>query len=137
MATHSATSATPRRRRIRAHRLAIYLILIVFAIFYLLPVYLIVITGLKQYNSNLYAMWDFPPILSFEDCTNPYFFCFDGFYAAWFGSEAVIGMGQAFTNSLFMTIFIAGVLFIIIGSLFRGANWEFVYPWNLPLPGGH
>ena len=40
-------------------------------------------------------------------------------------------------ESLFMTIFIAGVVFIIIGSLFRGADWEFIYPWNLPTGGGH
>ena len=52
-------------------------------------------------------------------------------------SGVYFGKERLLENSLFMTIFIAGVLFIIIGSLFRGANWEFVYPWNLPIPGGH
>ena len=122
------TITKPRQRRFNAGRLAIYLILIVIAFFYILPVYLIIITGLKQYNSNLYAMWDLPPILSLEDCTNPYFFCFDGFYAAWFGSEAVIGMGQAFTNSVIMAV-PATIISTALGSL-KGyilSKWKFKY----------
>ena len=49
----------------------------------------------------------------------------------YFGKERIL------ENSLFMTLFIASIVFIIIGSLFRGANWQFVYPWNLPVAGGH
>ena len=51
-------------------------------------------------------------------------------------SGVYFGKERLLENSLFMTICIAGVLFIIIGSLFRGANWEFVYPW-ISTVGGH
>ena len=127
MAAH-APSSKPRRWHFSVGRFSIYLILIFFAFFYILPVYLIVLTGLKEYNSNLYAMWDLPPIMSFDDCTNPYFFCFDGFYAAWFGSAAVIGMGQAFVNSLIMTV-PATILSTILGSVngYILAKWKFKY----------
>lgn len=127
MATHTLTPPKPRTRFTFA-RVVIYAILILFAVFYVIPVYLIVITGLKQYNSNLYTMWDFPPIFSIADCTNSYFFCFDGFYAAWFGSEAVIGMGQAFWNSVKMTL-PATIISTILGSLngYILAKWKFKY----------
>jgi len=128
MTTQAMIPAKSQRRHFKIGRFVIYFILIVFAVFYILPVYLIVLTGLKQYNSNLYAMWDLPPIISFADCTNPYFFCFDGFYAAWFGSQAVIGMGQAFMNSVTMTI-PATILSTLLGSLngYILAKWKFKY----------
>jgi glucose/mannose transport system permease protein len=128
MATHSIAAAKARRRQLSFGRLIIYLILILFCVFYILPVYLIILTGLKEYNSNLYTMWELPPILSFTDCTNPYIFCFDGFYAAWFGSQAVIGMGQAFWNSLRMTI-PATIISTFLGSIngYILAKWKFKY----------
>ncbi len=39
-------------------------------------------------------------------------------------------------NLIFLGIFIGMVVLIIIGTYFRGPNWAFVYPWDLPV-GGH
>ena len=100
MATQSMTAVPKPRFRLKIGRIVIYLILLSFSFFYILPVYLILITSFKQYTDiNLYRMWEFPPLLFLNECTNPLLFCFDSFYEAWFGSAAVIGMGQAFFNS--------------------------------------
>jgi glucose/mannose transport system permease protein len=104
-------------------------LLLSFSVFYILPVYLILITSFKQYvDIDLYRMWELPPLLSLPNCTNAFIFCFDSFYEAWFGSEAVIGMGQAFTNSLILTI-PSTILSTILGSLngYILAKWKFKY----------
>src|SRR6185295_14163631 len=105
MATQTITSSKPRAP-FKFGRLIIYLILISISVFYILPVYLILTTSLKRYTdiNSLYSMWELRPLFSQGNCTNPLLFCFDSFYEAWFGSTAVIGMGQAFTNSVAMTI---------------------------------
>ncbi|MBD3419643.1 MAG: DUF4405 domain-containing protein [Chitinivibrionales bacterium] len=54
-----------------------------------------------------------------------------GISGKWFGKERIL------ENSIFLTIFASMFVLIIIGSLFRGANWEFVYPWNLHSGGVH
>jgi len=41
----------------------------------------------------------------------------------WFARERLLA------NSLFMTFAVVNVALIIIGTFFRGANWEFVSPW--------
>jgi len=41
----------------------------------------------------------------------------------WFAKERLLA------NSLFMTFAVINVILIIIGTFFRGANWEFVSPW--------
>ena len=128
MATQTVSAPRPRRR-FQVGRLLIYTVLIVFALFYILPVYLILITSFKQYSDiNLYRMWAAPPIINLPNCTNAFVFCFDSFYEAWFGSEAVIGMGQAFTNSLIMTI-PATVISTVLGSLngYILSKWKFKY----------
>ncbi len=128
MATQSIASPKPRSK-FKISRLIIYLVLIGFSIFYILPVYLILITSFKQYTDiNLYTMWEFPPLLTLDACTNPFIFCFDSFYEAWFGSSAVIGMGQAFYNSVFMTI-PATLLSTALGSIngYLLAKWKFKY----------
>ncbi len=117
------------RPRLTLPRLAIYAVLLIFAGFYILPVYLILITSFKQYTDiNLYTMWNFPPIFTLDNCTNGFIFCFDSFYEAWFGSEAVIGMGQAFYNSVVLTI-PATLLSTVLGSLngYILAKWKFPY----------
>ncbi len=128
MATQTVRVAKPRFR-FKFSRLIIYLILISFAVFYLLPVYLILITSLKQYvDIDIYRMWDLPPVLILDNCTNGFIFCFDSFYEAWFGSEAIIGMGQAFVNSLKMAI-PATLLSTILGSMngYILSKWKFKY----------
>lgn len=49
----------------------------------------------------------------------------------WFARERLL------ENSLFLTITLLMLVLIIVGTLFRGANWEFVYPWIAPAAGGH
>jgi len=41
----------------------------------------------------------------------------------WFARERLLA------NSLFMTFVVVNVVLIIIGTFFRGPNWEFVSPW--------
>ncbi|RME98193.1 MAG: carbohydrate ABC transporter permease [Chloroflexi bacterium] len=132
------TTSTRRRRHFSMTRIIIYAVLIMMSFFYLLPVYLILITSFKQYTDiNLYRMWDFPPLFNLPNCTNPALFCFDSFYEAWFGSEAVIGMGQAFFNSVIMTI-PATIISTVLGSLngYILSKWKFkgadvVFPFVL------
>ena len=41
----------------------------------------------------------------------------------WFAQERLLA------NTLFMTFAVINVVLIVIGTFFRGANWEFVSPW--------
>jgi quinol-cytochrome oxidoreductase complex cytochrome b subunit len=41
----------------------------------------------------------------------------------WFAKERLL------PNSLFMTFAVVNVVLMVIGTFFRGANWEFVSPW--------
>jgi glucose/mannose transport system permease protein len=125
----AAKAATKPRFHFRFARLFIYLILLSFSIFYIVPVYLIIITSFKQYTDvDLYRMWDLPPLLTLPNCTNPLIFCFDSFYEAWFGGTDVIGMGQAFMNSLTMAV-PATILSTVLGSLngYILSKWKFKY----------
>ena len=85
----------PIVRRMGFRRILIYIILLTFSVFYILPVFLILITSFKQYaDVDIYRMWDLPPVWQLDNCTNAYIFCFDSFYEAWFSEHAVtIGMG--------------------------------------------
>ncbi|HAZ14490.1 MAG: hypothetical protein A2X86_00335 [Bdellovibrionales bacterium GWA2_49_15] len=49
----------------------------------------------------------------------------------WFHRQRIL------ENSLFLTIFISMLILIIIGTFFRGPNWAFIYPWDVPVSGGH
>ena len=107
-------------------RLAIYLFLILFAIFYLLPIYVLLITGMKSFAEvNLYKMWDLPATFSL-----------DSFAKAWFGSEAegFRGLSGNFWNSVQLAVS-ATILSALLGSMngyvlskwkFRGSNTLFM-----------
>ncbi len=107
-------------------RLVIYLLLIFFAIFYLLPIYALLITGLKSFAEvNLYKMWDLPATFSL-----------DSFAKAWFGSQAegFRGLSNNFLNSVELAV-PATLLSALLGSMngyvltkwkFRGANTLFL-----------
>lgn len=41
----------------------------------------------------------------------------------WFAGERILA------NTLFLTFVVVNVIFIVIGTFFRGPNWEFVLPW--------
>jgi glucose/mannose transport system permease protein len=128
MATQLITSQKSRFQ-FKWTRFFIYALLLSFSIFYILPVYLIILTSFKQYSDiDLYRMWELPPLWTLPNCTNPFIFCFDSFYEAWFGSKAVIGMGQAFMNSLIMAV-PATIISTLLGSLngYILAKWKFKY----------
>lgn len=129
MATQTITEAKPRFR-FRWTRLMIYAILILFSVFYVIPVYMILITSFKQYaDIDLYRMWDFPAFLNLSDCTHPFIFCFDSFYEAWFGGPSmIIGFNQAFINSVSMAV-PATLISTMLGSLngYILSKWKFKY----------
>ncbi len=48
----------------------------------------------------------------------------------WFAKE------RALANTLFMTFLVVMLILIVLGTYFRGPNWDFVLPWE-SIPGGH
>jgi glucose/mannose transport system permease protein len=115
-----ATTLTRPKVRFNFWRIILYAIAILFTIYYLLPVFLLILTGLKSYNEvNLYEMWSLPHTLSIQS-----------YIDAWVGSPAVAGLSTNFVNSLYITI-PATVISSVLGALngyvlskwkFRGAN---------------
>ena len=99
-----------------------YAVLGAFALFYLLPIYVLLITGMKSFAEvNLYRMWDLPTRFSL-----------DSFVKAWSGSESqgFRGLSNNFWNSVKLTI-PATLLSATLGSMngyvlskwrFRGAD---------------
>lgn len=104
---------TPRWRRI-----LLYAILIAFAIFYLIPVYLLVVTSMKSFAEvSLAQMWNLPTSLSFAS-----------FNKAWFGSQEAgfRGLNVNFMNSVILTV-PATLLSAMLGSIngYILAKWKF------------
>ncbi|MFQ5595457.1 MAG: carbohydrate ABC transporter permease [Anaerolineae bacterium] len=99
-------------------RALLYLVLIAFAVAYLMPVYLLVITGMKSFAEvSLYRMWDLPSGLHF-----------DSFVKAWLGSEqeGFRGLGVNFLNSVYLAV-PATILSAMLGSMngYVLAKWKF------------
>lgn len=98
------------KRRIPLSRPLIYLVLILFCLFYLMPFYVMVITSLKPYQDlNVTRMWDLPTTISL-----------DGFLEAW------ARVAPNFRNSIEITIpaaLISSVWGSINGYIF--AKWRF------------
>ncbi len=118
MSTSSPTPATAplaaRSRRVGQHasvgRMLVYAVMIAFALFYLLPVYLLLITGLKSFDQvSLSRMWDLPTSLSFQS-----------FARAW--GE----LRGSFGNS-FQLVIPATVISCLLGSMngYVLAKWKF------------
>jgi glucose/mannose transport system permease protein len=113
----SAAALPTPRRPIRWGRVLLYAVMIAFAAFYLLPVYLLLITSFKSFDQvSLSRMWDLPRGISFE-----------GFERAW--GE----ISGSFFNSVRMVI-PGTIISCILGSLngyvlskwkFPGADWLF------------
>ncbi len=109
--------------RFKPTRFLLYLILVAFAAYYLMPVYVLVVTSLKSFAEvNLYRMWDPPSTFSLES-----------FRRALFGGMGYQGLGPNLLNSIIMVI-PATVISAALGSLngyifarwqFRGANTLF------------
>ncbi len=110
--------AAVRRPPIRWGRVAIYGILILAAAFYLLPVYVLLITGMKSFQEvSLARMWELPSGLHW-----------DSFAKAWFGSQAegIRGLADNFMNSVYLAV-PATIFSALLGSLngYVLAKWKF------------
>ncbi len=104
------------RRRIA--NAVIYIILVVAALFFLLPVYVLVVTSLKSYAEvNLATMWDLPRGFSL-----------DSFREAWFGSavKGTQGLADNFWNSAKLVI-PGTIISTFLGSIngYILAKWKF------------
>ncbi|MFN3347017.1 MAG: carbohydrate ABC transporter permease, partial [Candidatus Bipolaricaulaceae bacterium] len=101
-------------------RTILYLVLVGFAVYYLLPVYVLVVTSFKSFAEvNLYQMWSPPRSLSLES-----------FRRALFGGMGYQGLASNLKNS-FLLVIPATLISAFLGSLngyvfarwrFRGAN---------------
>jgi len=111
------------KRRVNPTRLGLYLLLILFALIFLIPVYVLLVSGLKPFVEveDLARMW-LPP-------QNP---TIRSFIDAWAGipEKGIRGLGQNLLNSIYLTV-PATILSSLLGSLngyvlakwkFRGAN---------------
>lgn len=120
----SAAAASPLRK-VRWSRVLIYLALIAASVFFLLPVYLLIITGMKSFAEvSLATMWKLPSGMHF-----------DSYARAWFGeaSMGIRGLSNNFMNSVYLAI-PATLGSAVLGSLngyvlskwkFRGADMVF------------
>ena len=116
MSAISVPSQIVRRRR--RPRLLLYLLMSILAVFFLLPVYLLLITAVKSFDQvSLSRMWDLPTSFSLES-----------FSRAWNGNprEGVTGLSGSFLNSIYMVI-PATVISCILGSLngYVLSKWRF------------
>jgi glucose/mannose transport system permease protein len=102
----------------RLRRAAIYAILCMAALFFLFPVYLLIVTSFKSYAEvNLSSMWNLPGGLSL-----------DSFREAWFGNPAkgMQGLSGNFFNS--MKLVIPGtIIATFVGSIngYILSKWKF------------
>jgi glucose/mannose transport system permease protein len=111
----AATLARPVARR-RRPRVLLYALMIALAAFFILPMYMLLITALKSFDQvSLSRMWDLPTSFSLES-----------FNRAWNGGEGVIGMRGSFLNSVVMVV-PATVISCILGSLngYVFSKWRF------------
>jgi glucose/mannose transport system permease protein len=99
-------------------RALVYLGLVALALFYLLPVYVLVATSLKELREvSLETMWQLPRTLTLES-----------FVRAWVGAPeaGTRGLGQNFWNSVWLAV-PAAALSVLMGSLngYVLAQWRF------------
>ena len=116
-AVQSQTLNTPARPPIRASRVFMYIGLLIAALFFLLPIYLLVVTAFKTPDAiNLATTWQLPKGLNWASF-----------------SDAWAKVGGNMGNSLFLAV-TATLLSAMLGSLngyalskwkFRGANTVF------------
>lgn len=104
--------------KISVTRLLIYIILAIFTIFYIIPMYIMVVTGMKSFSEvGLSTMWNLPRSLNFES-----------FRIAWLGSTkgGFRGLSGSFLNSLWLVI-PATIISAIFGSLngYVLTKWRF------------
>ena len=106
-----------KRRRMRWSRVLIYATLVLFAAFYLMPIYVLLATGMKSFAEvSLSHMWDPPSGLHFHS-----------FIRAWVGKPGIFrGLSQNFMNSVYLTI-PATIISAMLGSIngYVLSKWKF------------
>lgn len=103
--------------KISAIRLLIYIILVIFIIFYIIPMYIMLVTGMKSFSEvGLSTMWNLPRSLNFES-----------FRTAWLGSAkgGFRGLSGSFFNSVLLVIPAT-----IISALFGSLNGYVLTKWR-------
>jgi glucose/mannose transport system permease protein len=125
MNTELVEPRSSARPKLQWSRVLIYAVLIAFAVFYLLPVYVLLITGMKSFAEvSLSRMWELPSGLHF-----------DSFVKAWRGGQAAEGfgdlarfggLGKNFMNSVYLAV-PATILSAMLGSVngYVLAKWKF------------
>lgn len=118
MTARSASTRKAGLQGIRWSRVAIYAVLILAAAFYLLPVYLLFITGMKSFQEvSLARMWELPSGLHF-----------DSYIKAWLGkeSEGIRGLSANIMNSFYLAI-PATLISAMMGSMngYVLTKWKF------------
>ena len=107
-------------KRFNPARLGIYLLLILFAIVFLLPVYVLLVSSFKSFAEvqDLSRMWALPSGL----------YC-ESFRAAWFGipEKGLRGLAPNLRNSIYLT-----VPATIISSLLGSLNGYILSKWRFP-----
>ncbi|HZW03719.1 MAG TPA: hypothetical protein VFF68_07325, partial [Anaerolineaceae bacterium] len=116
--TTAAASLARRHKPFKWGRFFLYLFLIAAAIFFLMPIYMLVVTGFKSYQDvSMADMWSLPSVFSLES-----------FLKAWLGSseEGYRGLSGNFINSVLLTI-PAALTSAVIGSLngYALSKWKF------------
>jgi glucose/mannose transport system permease protein len=122
----STKRRTVARRRLDPVRIGLYALLVLFAIIFLVPVYVLLTSSLKTFADvqDLSRMWSLPQTLTLES-----------FRAAWSGipDKGLRGLSTNLLNSVYLTV-PATILSAMLGSLngyvlakwkFRGANVVF------------
>jgi len=104
--------------RFRFYRLFIYTILSLATLLYLLPVYVLLVTGFKSFQEvNLATMWQLPTQIGIES-----------FVRAWNGNESqgFTGLAGNFLNSVYLTV-PATLISAMLGSMngYVFAKWKF------------
>lgn len=104
----------------RSGRFFLYLILVIFMSFYLLPVYVLLTTSLKNFSEvDLRSMWRPSKDISL-----------DSFVMAWRGNplKGLRGLSQNFMNSIYLVI-PATIISSFLGSMngYVFAKWKFKY----------
>lgn len=105
-----STVAARAPRRLRPARALLYLLLLAFAVFYLLPVYVVIVTSLKSFiEVSNSTPWDLPQVVSLEA----------------YGS-AIDRLGRGFLNSVLLVI-PGTLLSALLGSLngYVLSKWRF------------
>jgi len=109
-----------RARRFSPTRIAIYLLLILFAIIFLIPVYVMLTSSFKTFAEvqDLSKMWSLPSSINL-----------DSFKAAWSGipEKGLRGLNRNLLNSILLT-----VPATIISSMLGSMNGYILSKWRFP-----